>query len=45
MDWDKKKKYIDREMAFMAGSIQFIQKDLKSIQEKLQDIIKEKKDG
>tara|TARA_R110002012_G_scaffold285599_1_gene476800 strand:- start:1368 stop:1508 length:141 start_codon:yes stop_codon:yes gene_type:complete len=45
MDWDKTKKQdIDKEMAFMAGSMQFLRKDLKSIQDKLRHAKKEKKD-
>jgi hypothetical protein len=46
MDWDKiKKDSIDKEMAFMAGSMQFLRKDLKSIQDKLRNMNKDKKGG
>jgi|TARA_R110002051_G_scaffold140025_2_gene212829 hypothetical protein len=47
MDFDKAK-HVDIEMSFMAGSLQFLRKDLRAIQDKLRHERKgkkEKKDG
>jgi hypothetical protein len=41
MNWDKKTKHVDKEMSYTANSMRLLRRDLRSIQDKLKNIMKE----
>lgn len=45
MDWDDKPRWVDKQMAYTAASMELIRNDLKSILDRLDDVMGKKKDG